>query len=124
MKLTLMKSATGVRAIALLMALPPAVLAANVMPSQGAPNTAPRPANEAVKPTKSESARTTVLVRNTAATPERKTATHTSEKPVAVAKEQKKKHDKNTISRCWKRLMDMAREANMAHRKKNSPRHL
>ncbi|OJW79014.1 MAG: hypothetical protein BGO59_09680 [Spirosoma sp. 48-14] len=41
-----------------------------------------------------------------------------SSAPVAMAKEQKG-HDKQTISRCWKRIMGMAREVSHAHRNKN-----
>lgn len=117
MKLTLMKRAVGSWTIAFLAASPLVIAIATVMPSQGALTNTPQPTNEAVVPTKTGSVKTPVFVRNTTSAPERVTATQASEKPVITAKE-KKKHDKKTISRCWKRLMDMAREANMAHRKK------
>lgn len=111
-----MKKAVESCAIALLIAGPLVVSAATVMPAQGGLNNSSKPTNEAVPSTRSESAKSTVLVRNTTKAPERATAANAPEKPVATTKEPK--HDKKTISRCWKRLMDMAREANMTHRKK------
>lgn len=39
--------------------------------------------------------------------------------PTPTAETVQKTQDKKTISRCWKRLMNMARELNHAHKTKN-----
>jgi CxxC motif-containing protein len=72
----------------------------------------PKEKTSTYAPTKSETdkpVKSTVLVRNTSA----KTGTTVS---TAAAKTEKPA-EKKTISRCWKRLMNMAREIRHAHTK-------
>ena len=83
------------------------------MPTQGGLPSTSKPVRETVMHTKAESgslAKNTVLVRNT---------TPKTEPGVATAPAQKNQ-EKKTISRCWKRLMNMAREVSHAHRTKSS----
>ncbi|UFH54964.1 hypothetical protein [Spirosoma sp. KNUC1025] len=64
-----------------------------------------------IKTEANSSSKTSVLARNTT------TKTEAVATTVAPAK---KTQDKKTISRCWKRLMNMAREVSHAHRSKQA----
>ena len=85
------------------------------MPLQSAVLTASKPANETVLNTKAETGslkKSTVLARNTTAKSEpAPTSTKTT-----VAKNQ----DTKTVSRCWKRLMNMVREIRHAQSTKSN----
>ncbi|WP_052731269.1 hypothetical protein [Spirosoma radiotolerans] len=109
MRINLRRTATGCFAIASLLTSPlisseisamPARDAFTITSSTKAPliDTQARPVNLEKTP---------VLVKNTPVKPEPAGAT-------SAAKE-KKVEDKKTIGRCWKRLMNMAREIRNAH---------
>ena len=83
------------------------------MPLQGTLSTTSKPAKATVLQTKTETSGTTknaVLVRNTTAKTE----------PAAKTAPARKSQDKQAVSRCWKRLMNMVREISHARRAKSS----
>lgn len=79
------------------------------MPLQNTVPTASKSSQEVTVPSKTTSAKNPALARNTTAKPE-SVVMATSTTP--------KTEDKKTISRCWKRLMNMVREINHAHTSK------
>ncbi|MVM40535.1 hypothetical protein GO730_27505 [Spirosoma sp. HMF3257] len=105
MRTLLMKKVAGYLATASLVACPFVSSVTAAMPSQ---TTFIAPATS-TSPTKSEAKLTgdPVLVRNTTAK---------SEAPATTSPA--KVQDKKTIGRCWKRLMNMAREVTHAHHTK------
>ncbi|WP_461115601.1 hypothetical protein [Spirosoma jeollabukense] len=86
--------------------------ATTAMPLQNTVPTASKSGQEVSVPSKTAAgslAKNPALARNTTAKPE----------PVVVATSATPKtQDKKTISRCWKRLMNMVREINHAHTSK------
>ncbi len=109
MRTLLMKKTAGYVATASLIVCPLLSSITVAMPSQsgGIYNT-----TSTANPVSVKSAKNPVLARNTTA-PANPTPT------VATVKVPKKE-DKKTISRCWKRLMNMAREVHQAHTKKSN----
>ncbi|WP_460940357.1 hypothetical protein [Spirosoma humi] len=110
MRVNLRKTATGYLAIASLLTCPLILSEISAMPVRDAfttisPLTTAPLIDTQTRPVNYD--KTPVLVRNSSAKPESAVAT-------AVAKE-KKAEDKKTIGRCWKRLMNMAREIRHAH---------
>lgn len=85
------------------------------IPRQSSLSTIGKTTKAPVLLTKSEvrnSAKNSVLVRNTATTEPGPKTTTTASTP--------KNENKQTIGRCWKRLMNMVREVNHAHRNKTT----
>ena len=99
-----MKKTVGFMATVSLVACPLLSSAAVVAPAQSSPKM-PSP----VASTKQ--GENPILARNTT----KKTDAPAPEAPAKIQKVQ----NKETISRCWKRLMNMAREVRHAHHKKN-----
>ncbi|MCK8492411.1 hypothetical protein M0L20_11160 [Spirosoma sp. RP8] len=98
MRTNLTRKVTNCVAILSLVACPFVPSVVKAMPAQGGLRTV----------TETEKlAKTPVLARNTTAKTETTPTTTTSKEP---------QHDKKTISRCWKRLMNMVREVNQAHK--------
>lgn len=108
MKTTLTKTAAGYLTVLSLITSPFVSLQTDAMPSQNAfTSSSVRTAGPVIdtqaRPVKPE--KDAVLVRNTTSKTD----------PVTPATTAKKTEDKKTISRCWKRLMNMAREVRHAH---------
>ena len=107
------KKVTGYVAIASLVIGPFVSPVSHARPLQGVLTATPKSATESGVKAGAEPGKLTknpVLARNTAVKPEPNST--------AVPAKEQKTHDKKTIGRCWKRLMNMVREVNHAHRKK------
>lgn len=110
MRINLRKAATGYFAIALLLTYPLVSSETDAMPARNASTmsgiVAPAPVTRAqTRPALLD--KSPVLARNSSAKAEPAVTT-------AAVKEQKT-DDKKAIGRCWKRLMNMAREIRHAH---------
>ncbi|WP_461071280.1 hypothetical protein [Spirosoma horti] len=114
MRINLRRTATGYFSIASLLICPLISSEVSAMPARDAFTTTSLLTKVPLIDTQTRPVnldKTAVLVRNAPAKPEPAVTT-------AVAKD-KKVEDKKTIGRCWKRLMNMAREIRHAHTSTN-----
>ncbi|WP_157816055.1 hypothetical protein [Spirosoma pollinicola] len=110
MRINLIKTATGSLAIVSLLVCPLVSSKTTAMPSGSAFKTTSLLATEPLIRTQTRPTtldKTTVLAKNSSAKTETVTTT--------TAPKEKKIEEKKTISRCWSRLMNMAREIRHAH---------
>lgn len=109
MRTNLIRNVNGYIAFVLVVTCPFLAAPAHAISTQNASPAASKPAVLISRPGTDKIAKSPVLVRNT--------PTKEETPPVdATAPKETKTHDKKTISRCWKRLMDMVREANHTHK--------
>jgi len=109
-----MNKVTAFVAIASLAACPFVSTVTCAMPLQGTPSSASKTPAESDfrdRPESDKLTRNTTLARNT--------TTKTETIPGTGSVKEQKTDDKKTIGRCWKRLMNMAREINHAHQSKS-----